>query len=159
MKPSKNTNTAVINTPREVNNKKVDAQSDLVTVHLIDWTKFNKETSEQIKKEYEKYKDTDFEIRDYNGAIIHNDKLIIITDEACSLLEKDGKISLSIYEKSTDNSIAIFPTFDLKVPTEEIKLLFTGEQKLLPDFMNERYKYNGRIERNEHVLLNYLFKK
>ena len=142
---------------RIVNEKNVNPMSDLINVHVIDWSKFNKEITELIHGKYPERKGTKFETRDYNGAIIIGDVFLIVDDEACAVESKDDVIDVYIFEISNDKSVYITsPTFVFTVNIEDVKECFTGEVKKLPDFMGERYKYNPRIANNETELVRFL---
>lgn len=146
---------------RRVNDNPVNPIADLIKVNMLDWSKFNKEVTESVHEKYPEHSDKEFEAYDvYKGAIMHKDKFLILTRDACATLQKDGKIRVSIYEKPKDKNVfSIAPMFDVNVYIHDIKDCFTGETKLLPDFMGDRYKYNPRIARNEWVLIEYLFEK
>lgn len=145
---------------RIVNSNPVNPMSDLITVHIIDWSKFNKDVTAHVHANHPERSDKEFYAdKRYSGAIMHNDKFLIITDEACATICKEGRIDVSIYEKAEEGFFAIAPTFDCKVDVEDVMECFTGEKKLLPDFMGERYQYNSRIASNEIALINFLTKK
>jgi hypothetical protein len=73
---------------------------------------------------------------------------------------KDGKVNVPIYEKPKEKNVMILaPTFNSKVDVQDIKDCFTGETKLLPDFMGDRYQYNSRVASNEIRLIEFVFEK
>lgn len=145
---------------RSVNNNPVNPISDLFTVNLIDWSKFNEEITSDVVEKYPERAGQRFEAdKRYCGVIIHDNMFLLITEEACATIAKDNKVEVSVFEVAEKGFFSIAPTFNAKVKVEDMKKYFTGETKKLPDFMGERYQYNPRIANNELQLIKFLSKQ
>ena len=155
------------NSIRQVNGKDVNPTSDLITVELLDWSKINPDINEYLHARMPERKDDEFYFDDrYSGLIkVNNGLCLIATTEAVTrqveifdYMQGIIGFSMGIYVKAKEEGVInTMPEFNFSViAATELPKIKTGKKLKLPDFMNQRYKYNSRIASNEQVLIDYL---
>lgn len=153
---------------RKVNGKDVNPTSDLIVVEKLDWSKLNTDINEYLHGRMPERKDDEFYFDDSHSGLIEIDSSIclLITKECVGIEPKifDYKqgivgFNVGIFVKSKDPKIEIIePEFNFRLTANELPKIKTGKKLLLPDFMDERYRYNTRIIDNEHKIITFLEK-
>lgn len=167
----------VIGFLKENKNRPIWSRTEEIKVKIIDWSKY----LEIIKNSHDGLKDVSLQILSGNGIVYHgsdksNDdshKPILIDDECCGvdsvhkniLSDSDKKMlsgiffdGIGIFDKKK-NSIPVIPKFYVMVDFDDIKNCFTGEEKELWKYMDERYEYNSRISSNMHKIVSLVNKQ
>jgi hypothetical protein len=158
------------NSKRQVNGKDVNTMSDLIIVEKLDWSKLNPDINEYLHIRLPERKDEEFYFDDRYSGLIEIDKSIcllvttdVVTREIQILDYMQGFVgfNIGIYVKpKEEGAINTMPEFHFAViAATELPKIKTGEKLRLPDFMNERYKYNSRISGNEQELIDFLIKR
>jgi hypothetical protein len=151
-------------------------------VKIIDWTNINKKVSEWVGEEVECRVGKGL-IEDIE-AIVDKEigeveiRSLIIDNECCGRTTKnhsiyssdlnDGKpfgisiISNVEFYRATvtterGKSIAMFPSYEVDIDIDDVKKSLTGEEVPLYQFMQGRYRYNPRIEKNEMDILKLVY--
>jgi len=155
---------------RKVNGKDVNPMSDLITVELLDWSKLNPDINEYLHARMPERKDDEFYFDNrYSGLIEVNKGLCLLTTtdvltreiEILDYMQGIVGFTVGIYLKSKEEGVInTMPEYHFSViAATEFQKTRTGKKLKLPDFMNERYKYNSRIAGNEQQLIDFLTKR
>lgn len=158
------------NNIRKVNGKDVLPASELITVELLDWSKLNPDINEYLHTRLPERKGDEFYFDDRYSGLIEIDKgiCLLATKEAVTrevqifdYMQGIIGFRMGIYVKDKNpNVMNISPEFHFSViAATELPKLKTGKKMPLPDFMDERYKYNSRIAGNELELIEFLIKE
>lgn len=158
------------NNKRQVNGREVNPMSDLITVELLDWSKLNPDINDYLHFRLPERKDDEFYFDDRYSGLIEIDKSICLltTTEAVTreieifdYMQGIIGFNMGIYMKPKEEGVInTMPEFHFSViAATELPKLKTGKKMKLPDFMNERYKYNSRISGNELELIDFLTKE
>ncbi len=146
---------------RKLHGKYVDPRADQITVHLLDWTKVNKNITTKIHQLHTDLKDHEYEVKDgYDGFINQNGNILVINRDCMGFSAKmhEGEtcltVRMQIYKKPKDGFVSNYPDFHMNITIDTINNCMTGVDKNLPDFMDIRYKYNDRICDNEYKIIN-----
>lgn len=153
---------SVVGYVNENNNRPIYEVTKEIKVKLIDWTPIILKL-----KQDEELKDLDMYIPSYNGVVlIPSDKreegyIPILIDKECCGIESEvknllveGKVmcvdffeGVGVFVRSK-GFIPIMPKYYFDFDYDDIEKCFTGEEKELYEYMDGRYLYNPRIEKN-----------
>ena len=133
-----------------------------IYVTVIDTAKMSASIASSIKQHFPTAHDDSIKYRigENKLGIVRSKKgtVILINRDATGTVEHDGEFAVDVYRDRYDgtwrHTFGIIPTHSMTTTVAELEQYFVAE-KVLPQFMLDRFDYNARIKHNQQQLVNF----